>query len=244
MIDLLLQNGKKLYAFFIDYSKAFDYVVHENLWFKLLKCGVNGKILNIIISMYSAVRSRVFLDGQMSQSFECTLGVRQGECLSPFLFAIYINDLEDNIAENNAGITIGDIKMFLLFYADDVVLFSETPAGLQSEIDKLYDYCNKWKLKLNTDKSQIVIFRKGNRPVNNIWRFGERELKITNKIIYLGLLFTSNGSFNQSHTMLANKATKAIFALNKRLSLFGDLKPEHRLDLFDEFIAPILFCSV
>ena len=240
MINKFIQSDKKRYTFLIDYSKAFDYVVHENLWYKLYKCGVNGKILEIIMSMYSAVRSRVFLDGNSSHSFECKLGVRQGECLSPFLFAIYINDLEENISETNAGITIGDIKMFLLFYADDVVLFSETPEGLQSEIDKLHNYCQKWKLKLNTDKSQIVVFRKGNRPVNIIWRFGENELKVTNKINYLGLIFTSNGSFHQSNVALANKATKAIFALNSRLSLFCDLKPEHRLDLFDKFIAPIL----
>ena len=44
---LFLENGKKLYAFFVDYSKAFDFVVHDNLWYKLLKLGLRGKIIHI-----------------------------------------------------------------------------------------------------------------------------------------------------------------------------------------------------
>ena len=68
-----------------------DYIVRENLWYKLLKCGVNGKILKLVMSMYSNVKTSVFSDGEKSKQFDSVLGVRQGECLSPFLFAIYIN---------------------------------------------------------------------------------------------------------------------------------------------------------
>ena len=106
--------------FFIDYSKAFDYVVHENLWYKLLQCGLKGKILTIIMSMYRCVRSKVYSNGQVSESFASKLGVRQGECLSPFLFAVYVNDLEYNMRNTGAGVTVIDMKIFLLLYADDL----------------------------------------------------------------------------------------------------------------------------
>ena len=176
IINKFTESGHKLYAFFVDYSKAFDYIVRQNLWYKLVKCGVQGKILNIIMSMYNSVKTRVFVNGVKSDMYECKLGVRQGECVSPFLFAMYINDLEEKLSSDNAGVTVAGIKILLLFYADDVVIFSETPLGLQNEIDKLYDYCITWKLKLNTDKSQIVIFRKGNRPVRYNWHFGDHPL--------------------------------------------------------------------
>ena len=56
---------------------------------------LRGNILNIIKSMYCAVKSRVKLGNKLSDAFECSLGVRQGESLSPFLFSMFLNDIED-----------------------------------------------------------------------------------------------------------------------------------------------------
>ena len=43
VINHLLNENKKLYAAFIDFTKAFNYVVRENMWYKLLKTGIRGK---------------------------------------------------------------------------------------------------------------------------------------------------------------------------------------------------------
>ena len=64
------------------------------------------------------MKTKVFNNCEKSESFECKLGVRQGECLSPFLLAMYINDLESHLCSPNAGITIDDIRFLLLLYAD------------------------------------------------------------------------------------------------------------------------------
>ena len=88
LISHYLNNNKKLFCAFIDLSKAFDYVVRDNLWYKLIKLGIRGKILNIIMSMYENVRSRVKFNNEKSKDFVCHTGVRQGECLSPFLFSM------------------------------------------------------------------------------------------------------------------------------------------------------------
>ena len=53
--------------------------------------------------MYDNIQTRVFCDGEKSEPFYCQLGVRQGECLSRFLFAMYINDLELYLNANNSG---------------------------------------------------------------------------------------------------------------------------------------------
>ena len=47
------------------------------------------------MSMYRNIKSKVKLDKTVSSGFTCELGVHQGECLSPFLFAMYLNDLEE-----------------------------------------------------------------------------------------------------------------------------------------------------
>ena len=241
VINSYIENGNKLYTFFIDYSKAFDYIVRENLWYKLLKIGINGKVMSIIMAMYTNVKSKVFLKGESSSNFECKLGVRQGECLSPFLFAMYVNDMESKLAERNDGISIDDIRLLLLFYADDCVLFSETPEGLQSLIDDLQSYCSKWKLSINTDKSKIIVFKKGNHPIREIWHYGDIILTTCNKMKYLGNMFASNGSFYQTQLTLSEQAGKAVFSLYRRINAsFRNVKPLFMMDLFDKFIEPIL----
>ena len=162
IINHMINNGKQLFCTFIDFSKAFDYISRENLWMKLIKLGKSGKIFNIIKSIYSNVKSRVKYMNQLSDSFECLLGVRQGECLSPFLFSMFINDIEHMFIKNgNNGINMYMFKMFLILYADDIVIFANNAEELQSNLNMLHDYCQRWKLSVNTSKTKIVIFRKG-----------------------------------------------------------------------------------
>ena len=84
LITRCVNEKKKLYSAFIDFKKAFDFVVKDVLWFKLVKSGVRGKILDIIQSMYKNIKSRVKFENDLSDEFSSYIGVRQGEYLSPF----------------------------------------------------------------------------------------------------------------------------------------------------------------
>ena len=107
LLTHVLNQGNKSYCAFIDFTKAFDYVVRDNLWCKMIKLGIRGKILNIIKSMYSVVKSRVKYDNKLETEFACSLGVRQGECLSPMFFSLFLNDLEETFAtEGYEGLNI------------------------------------------------------------------------------------------------------------------------------------------
>ena len=55
-------------------TKAFDYVVRDNLWMKLIKLGIRGNILKNFKSMYCTVKSRVKLGNKLSDAFECFFG--------------------------------------------------------------------------------------------------------------------------------------------------------------------------
>ena len=86
-------NRKKPYCAFIDYEKAFDTVWREGLWSKLREYSIEGKTLDI---MYKNIKSCVALNGVTSESeyFIILTGVRQGENLTPLLFALFIYDME------------------------------------------------------------------------------------------------------------------------------------------------------
>ena len=124
-----------MFCAFVDFTKAFDYVIRDIVWYKLIKLGIGGKILNIIMSMYQHVKSNVKLHNVVSEGFECILGVRPEECLSPFLFAMYLNDLEEEFRLKGSDcIDIGVLKIFLLLYADDIILFAQSSEELQNSL--------------------------------------------------------------------------------------------------------------
>ena len=92
IIEFYTNKKGRVYCAFVDYSKAFDLIERSSLWLKLLNNDINGKILNVIKSLYVNAKSCVKSDGKISDYFSCCKGVRQGENLSPVLFAIYLND--------------------------------------------------------------------------------------------------------------------------------------------------------
>lgn len=198
--------------------------------------------------MYTSVKTRVksYCNSSsqyiLSESFECVLGVRQGECLSPFLFSMYLNDLEDEFLHKGLqGIDINMFKLFLILYADDIVIFAESSEELQKSLDLLLEYCNRWKLVVNTNKTKIMIFRKGGRiPRNLAFYYNNSNIDIVSKFSYLGIDFTPGGSFSEAQSTLSGQALKAIFKLNKYLYKFTNISVRDRLDLFDKLVAPIL----
>ena len=134
---------------------------------------------------------------RLSDIFECCIEVCQGESISPFLFNLFLNDLDEGLSEGQfQGINIGNISLKTLLYADDLALLSETREDLKVRLDILYDHCNRWKLTINTEKKSIIIFEKGgNVTKNDHLFFGDRRLNLLEKKSYLGLTLSSRGEF-------------------------------------------------
>ena len=144
LVSKAIREKEKLYGCFIDYKRAFDSVYRNGLWYKLIKNGIDGKLFSIVRSIYADVKSCVRNMNTLSDFFSSDVGWMQGEVISPFLFSLFINDLEVHLQQNpNACITLDQLSIYLLLFADDAVIFSETPEGLQSSIDSLESYCNK-----------------------------------------------------------------------------------------------------
>ena len=94
--------------------------------------------------MYSVVKSVIKHRGSISDPIESFLGVKQIDARSSLLFMMFVNDINENINTNIEEIfTLNDIKLFLILYADDQVLFSTSPESLQSMLNDIEAYCNR-----------------------------------------------------------------------------------------------------
>ena len=132
----LSKKGGRLYCCFIDYKKAFDLIDRSKLWCKLIKQVIQGKMLKIIKSLYENVKSCVKYNRCLSQYFRNSVGLFQGEVLSPILYSLYVNDCEMHFIRSNCpSVELNMINIFLLMYADDTVLLAETPQEFTNIIE-------------------------------------------------------------------------------------------------------------
>ena len=122
----ILRNRKAMgldtFLAYIDYKKAFDSVDRNLLLFKLSKIGVVGKFYCAISSLYQNPKSKVVLNEFETDYFDCPIGVKQGDCLSPTLFAIFINDLAEEIKSSGVGLDL-DSDTFVNTFFMQMILY-------------------------------------------------------------------------------------------------------------------------
>lgn len=252
LIEMMKSKSKKLFCVFVDYKQAFDSVWRTGLWQKLQSSNINGKCFRLIQNLYQNIKSRVKSANGVSAFFPCKIGVRQGENLSPFLFSIFLNDLEGHFFKNHVpGVEfefadndlVTYIKLFVLLYADDTVMFSETPDDLQRTLNAFNDYCTAWKLNVNVSKTKVMIISRGRQKSDINFYLNGTKLEIVQEYKYLGIYLTKSGSFNTAKKYIAEQANKALFSLIKK-SRSLDLSYDLQIDLFNKTVKPILlYCS-
>ncbi len=156
-----LKKEGKIFACFIDFKKAFDSIWHNGLFYKIIQSGIGGKIYDLIKNMYNQNKCAVKIGQQRTEYFSQERGVRQGCCLSPTLFNIYINELADLLDQSDSpGQELLHTEVKYLLYADDLIILSKTPEGLQNNLNILTKYCHDWNLEVNIPKTKIMIFQK------------------------------------------------------------------------------------
>jgi hypothetical protein len=124
------------------------------------------------------------------------------------LFVIYLNDLSDELAEKSKGLQLmseqiqnvlsdDDIevyfKLYVLLYADDIILLAESATDLQVMLDTMEKYCTTWKLDINVGKTKIVIFSRGTVRNIPLFIYKDEPIEVVDSYNYLGVIFNYNG---------------------------------------------------
>ena len=131
------------------------------------------------------------------------------------------------------------LRLFTLLYADNTILLSESAEDLQKMLDILYDYCQQWRLTVNTEKTKIIVFSRGKVRKLPSLTLNNQLLEVQYSYTYLGILFNYNGKFKNAMQKQISQAKRALFSLlakARKLQLSIDLQ----CHLFDACIVPIL----
>jgi hypothetical protein len=125
-----------LHACPIDYSKVFDRVQHQKLWIIMKEIGFPMHLIHLL-TLYHDQKAAIRLAGETSDWFEDQKGIKQGCILSPYLFNIYAEHIKRNVRNSNNcasfdPLSVSGLKVLELIYADDTVLLSQSPKGLEN----------------------------------------------------------------------------------------------------------------
>ena len=216
----IYKNSKhSLYISFIDLSKAFDSIPKTILIEKLHSLLPNSNFLHLLKRLITDKRYKILYDGVESEAFNLQKGLPQGDSLSPTLFSIFMNSLAKEIYANievtNAA-TIGSI-------ADDILLMSNDKVGLLKQIEIVNNFCNVNGLKINYDKTKIMIHNVASENdyldinLNNY----TKQIEIVKEYKYLGFWISNN---TKKHLLsLTKKGNQSAYLTNKKLKELGEV---------------------
>ena len=128
--------------------------------------------------------------------------------------------------------------MFVLLYADNTVLFTESAGDMQKALDATVRYCETNKMSLIIEKSKYLIFSRWKlRKIDDITIY-DTPIERVDSFCYLGIVFRYNNTFQNAIKHNIDKARKAVFKFSVLLNE-DDLEVKTRIHLFDTLILPI-----
>jgi len=146
-------DGHVVDVIYLDFSKAFDTVPHRRLLGEMEAYGISGPILEWVKEYLNDRTQTVLLNGERSVTAPVISGIPQGTCLGPLLFVLYINDLLDDV-DSDGFLFADDTKIFRKITSPDDLI------RLQSDIDRLEQWSNKWLLRFHPDKCHVLSLGK------------------------------------------------------------------------------------
>ncbi|MCO5612798.1 hypothetical protein L7F22_067069 [Adiantum nelumboides] len=194
-------KGETMYYCFVDFKKAFDTVPRHGLWSRMETIGVPIHLRVAVAHLYHAVRCKLKMQTGFSKEFFSTIGVKQGCPLSPTLFGLCIDELEDFIyqtmQDNGDAPNIGLTTLLLLIYADDVVLLAHSMSLLQKLLDAVHTFCEAKRLSVNVLKTkctEICTHKSKDQPAV---MYDGQEIQAMDSFKYLGIIIPSNHRWGQ-----------------------------------------------
>ena len=195
-----------------------------------------------LISIYSKSKFAIKVDvNKITPYTDSVTGVLQGCQLSPFLFAIFINDLIDFLGIDCDSPTIGDHPINALLFADDLVLISESVGGLQRLLNRLAEWCDHWCMEVNREKSKVVVFKKNSKlAANERWHYKDCVLEIVPEFKYLGVCLSFNGKWTKHISRAVLSAKAVVMRLSRLVYRCPYLPTSVLLRIHDATLKPVV----
>ena len=232
-LALSLNENIRTDVVYFDFAKAFDSVNHDIILHKLKTLyNVEGRLLKFIMNYLKDRQQHVVIGNKFSSSRCAKSGVPQGSIIGPLLFVLFINDITEGLSE---GTNIS-------LYADDTkiwrsILYEHDNVSLQNDIDYLYDWSIRNKIKFHPNKCKVLsvaisypLFF-GILPFSQYsYSLGENPLEYVESETDLGVAVTTNLDWSDQCLKVYSRASQKL-GLTRRTCHFVT-NQQHRRVLY------------
>ena len=216
IVNRFVSRGSTVNLCSIDLSKAFDKVNHHGPYMKLMKRHIPVLFLELVENLFSSCYTRIKWDEHWSEEFRVDFGVRQGSVLSPFLFAIYTDDI-GNLCNPGNG-------LYTILYADDIILLAPSVVSLEKLLHNCELKLNWLDMMINSKKS--FCLRVGPRYDVKCCKVVSSTGKVIpwcNEIRYLGIYIIGSREFKCSLDIAKKSFYRAVNAIFGKVRRHEDM---------------------
>ena len=201
------KSRKEINVVFLDLAKAFDTVSHDSIFNALRRHRVPEEVIDGIREMYESASTVIRVGEETTRPIKILRGVKQGCPLSPLLFNIVMDELLLRFDQrNDLGIQVGNEKVSIMAFADDLVIITESGEQCCLALDICSEFFGQNGLKVNAKKcaSLRVLPTKGRamKVVVEPHRYWNGvpipSVHWDNLYKYLGVRILPNGCINVS----------------------------------------------
>ncbi|KAK3530562.1 hypothetical protein QTP86_027920 [Hemibagrus guttatus] len=181
-LDSIEDGQRELHCVFVDLEKAYDRVPREELWYCMRKSGVAEKYVRVVQDMYERSRTVVRCAVGQTEEFKVEVGLHQGSALSPFLFAIVMDQLSEEVRQESP---------WTMMFADDIVICSESREQVEENLERWRFALERRGMKVSRSKTEYMCVNE--REGSGTVRLQGEEVKKVQEFKYLGSTVQSNG---------------------------------------------------
>ena len=182
LIEKYREGQRELHCVFVDLEKAYDRVPREELWYCMRKSGVTEKYVRVVQDMYVDCKTVVRCAVGVTEEFKVEVGLHQGSALSPFLFAMVMDRLTDEVRQESP---------WTMMFADDIVICSESREQVEEKLERWRFALERRGMKVSRSKTEYMCVNE-REPSGRVRLQGE-EIKKVEDFKYLGSTVQGNG---------------------------------------------------
>ncbi|KAK3570286.1 hypothetical protein QTP86_017201, partial [Hemibagrus guttatus] len=182
LMEKYRDGQRELHCVFVDLEKAYDRVPREELWYCMRKSGVAEKYVRVVQDMYERSRTVVRCAVGQTEEFNVEVGLHQGSALSPFLFAIVMDQLSEEVRQESP---------WTMMFADDIVICSESREQVEENLERWRFALERRGMKVSRSKTEYMCVNE--REGSGTVRLQGEEVKKVQEFKYLGSTVQSNG---------------------------------------------------
>ncbi|KAK3553431.1 hypothetical protein QTP70_003591 [Hemibagrus guttatus] len=182
LMEKYRDGQRELHCVFVDLEKAYDRVPREELWYCMRKSGVAEKYVRVVQDMYERSRTVVRCAVGQTEEFKVEVGLHQGSALSPFLFAMVMDQLSEEVRQESP---------WTMMFADDIVICSESREQVEENLERWRFALERRGMKVSRSKTKYMCVNE--REGSGTVRLQGEEVKKVQEFKYLGSAVQSNG---------------------------------------------------